>query len=111
MMWGKTVKNKTEALKCIQKLTKFLQTQIRLYILPQQTFFQPIKTNMLDFCMHSIFFCFVVFFAVFADETTAIKEDRRVSKLYKLIVFKNDFFFAALGDVLELFTLDKTPAE
>ena len=23
----------------------------------------------------------------------------------------NDFFFAALGDVLELFTLDKTPAQ
>ena len=56
------MKNKTEALKCIQKLTKILQTQIRLYILPQQIFFQPIKTNVLDFCMHSIFFllCFAL---------------------------------------------------
>ena len=87
------MKNKTEALKCIQKLTKILQTQIRLYILPQQIFFQPIKTNVLDSCMHSIFFCFVVLFSVFADETIAIKEKRRVSKLYKLIFFRFVFAF------------------
>ena len=54
----------------------------------------PNYLNKCAWLLHAFkFICFVVLFSVFGDETIAVKEERRVSILYKLFFFNFVFAF------------------